>query len=148
MVKYRVMKNAAVKPTSHKKNRTYHNVTPEQETKVLELVAQGKTYREASKATGIKSSGTISTILERNQKLFRKKKDKFIKLLEKNGADDKKIAEVLASLLQACKGDNPDNATRLATARYINELKGRVTDSSKRAIGVRGQGIEVVVTEY
>lgn len=130
----------------------YYRTKPKVEAQVLELIARGETYRAVKEKTGVGSISTIGNILKRNSTKLRQKKDAYVKLLEKKGLKDNKLAEKAVQLLDAVRltkyGTEPDNKVQLDTLKYINELKGRTGATGGRAIGVRGEGIEVVISEY
>ena len=104
------------------------------EGKVINMVVEGKTYKEISQHTGLKSPKSIWKIKKSNAEVIAKKKEAYIKLIDSRIGDEKQ-AEKLGELLNATvpvynrkgeyMGDKPDSRVQLDTIKYIDELKGR-----------------------
>src|SRR3990167_3732371 len=139
--------------TDKQKEYFHAKTPPEVEDEVLKMVANGLTYRKIVEQTGGKITiGTISQIVKRLGKRSEERKEKYLRAIDRMGAKDVRRAKKLVDLLEATKltkfGDTPDNKVQLETVKYIDSLKSYVEEHSGRAIGVRGENIEVVIKDY
>lgn len=128
--------------------------SPEDEKKVVNALAKGKSQRKAIEGTKIKAKETAKNIEKRNLAEISQKREDYLQTLEEYGATDEKTAQVYGEALDAKKIHGttddfieiPDHRIRTDTAKYVDSLKGR----GEKAVGVRvgGGTIEVVVTDY